>query len=274
VREAAAPPPPAAAPAAGDAASPAAPAAKVRRIRDLDATLTLGPIPGALPAVRRTAARPMIPDGAAAATVAPAEAPAAIARGPQKRIELSEEERAELSAGSGPAAQERHAPATLAEVEAAFAATADREEVARILLAYLARSYRRVALFHGSRRQIAGWMAHGEGVDQEAFAQYTVGFKEPSVFLNLLQGSGNHIGPLPPMQAHRRLALCWGGGLPRDCIVLPVRLRDRLVTVIYLDGGSRGLWGIDLDEMQRLTAATATAFEHCILTKKRGYPQS
>jgi hypothetical protein len=76
------------------------------------------------------------------------------------------------------------------------------------------------------------------------------------------------------MQAHRELALCWGGGLPRDCVVLPVRLKDRLVTAIYADGSSRGLWGIDLDQMQRLMAATATAFERCIVSKKRGYAQS
>jgi hypothetical protein len=76
------------------------------------------------------------------------------------------------------------------------------------------------------------------------------------------------------MATHRELALCWGGGLPRDCVVLPVRLMDRLVTVIYMDGGSRGLGGIDLEQMHRLTAATAAAFERCILSKKRGYAQS
>jgi hypothetical protein len=114
----------------------------------------------------------------------------------------------------------------------------------------------------------------GDGIDQEAFGRYAVSFRQPSVFLNLREGSGIHIGPLPPMTTHRELALCWGGGLPRDCVVLPVRLKDRLVSVIYMDGGSRGLGGIDLEQMHRLTAATAAAFERCILSKKRGYAQS
>jgi len=218
---------------------------------DLEATLTLGP---------------------------PAAAPPEPAAVPRETVAVTPSELAELGLGEAPATtlpeSPREAPATLEDVEAALAATSDSEEVGRLVLGFLARSFRRVALFQVSRDQVTAWMAHGDGIDQEAFARYAVSFKEPSVFLNLRQGSGIHIGPLPPMTTHRELALCWGGGLPRDCVVLPVRLKDRLVSVIYMDGGSRGLGGIDLEQMHRLTAATAAAFERCILTKKRGYAQS
>ncbi|MFP5298944.1 MAG: hypothetical protein ACLGHL_08165, partial [Actinomycetota bacterium] len=49
-----------------------------------------------------------------------------------------------------------------------------------------------------------------------------------------------HVGPLPPMPAHRELAQAWGGELPRDCVLLPVRLKDRLVAVIYALRGGEG----------------------------------
>lgn len=81
-----------------------------------------------------------------------------------------------------------------------------------------------------------------------------------------------HLGPLAPMPIHRELAAIWGGGMPRDSVVLPVRLKGRLVTVVYADGGDRGLGGVDLEQLQRLTAATAVAFERCIVAKKRGRP--
>ncbi|HVT58767.1 MAG TPA: hypothetical protein VHR45_10230 [Thermoanaerobaculia bacterium] len=165
----------------------------------------------------------------------------------------------------------REMPIAFAQLEAAFKATSDIEEVGRMLLGFLAQSFRRVALFQVARERVSGWMALGDGIDQEAFGSFSVGFDQPSVFLNLRRGSSLHIGPLPPMAAHRGLALAWGGGMPRDCLVLPVHLKDRLVTVIYADAGSRGLGRIDLEQMQRLTAATAAAFEHCILIKKRGY---
>lgn len=235
---------------------------------DLEATLTLGP-PQAAPPPRP------------AAVTAPREAAAPrreTAGVPHEIVAVTAAERAELGLDETQPAlapeSPREAPATLEAVEEAFAATTDSEEVGRILLGFLAHGFRRVALFQATRDHVSAWMAHGDGIDQEAFGRYAVSFKEPSVFLNLRQGNGIHIGPLPPMATHRELALCWGGGLPRDCVVLPVRLMNRLVSVIYMDGGSRGLGGIDLEQMHRLTAATANAFERCILGKKRGYAQS
>jgi hypothetical protein len=266
-------PPPPPLPESPPAAAPAPPPVAPPPPPDLEATLALGP----------RAARTPLPAGVAAPreTAAPRHEPAEV---PHEKVTITEAERAELglteaaTAGAAEAAlapgSPREAPATIEEVEAAFAETADSEEVGRILLGFLSRSFRRVALFQATREHVSAWMARGDGIDQEAFARYGVSFKEPSVFLNLRQGSGIHIGPLPPMATHRELALCWGGGLPRDCVVLPVRLMDRLVTVLYMDGGSRGLGGIDLEQMHRLTAATAAAFERCILSKKRGYAQS
>jgi hypothetical protein len=251
------------------AASAATVAAGAPRAPDLEVTLALGPpAPAAVAAARVAAAAPRQPP--------PAPPPPA-------KIALTDAERAELGLDEpppaappepAPAVPVREAPATLAEVEQAFAATTDSEEVGRILLGHLARSFRRVALFQVSRTHVTAWMAQGDGIDQEAFGRYAVSFKEPSVFLNLRQGSGMHLGPLPPMATHRELALCWGGGLPRDCVLLPVRLRDRLVTVIYADGASRGLGGIDLEQLHRLVAATKAAFGRCILEKKRGNAQS
>jgi hypothetical protein len=279
-------PQPAAPPAQPAQPAAAAPAGGRRagRAPDLETTMVLRP-PGL-----QSPAAPSSPDAGAApgsapsrlvaassTQPAPADGPVAVPE-PRRKVELTAAERVELGLGSAqpaaPAAPLRDAPSSLEEVEAAFARTTDLAEVGRILLGFLGHSYRRVALFQASRQKVTGWMAHGEGIDQEAFGRYSATFGEPSVFLNLQQGSGIHLGPLPPMQAHRELALCWGGGLPRDCVVLPVRLKDRLVTAIYADGSSRGLWGIDLDQMQRLMAATATAFERCIVSKKRGYAQS
>jgi hypothetical protein len=228
---------------------------------DLEATLTLGP-PAAATSPPPAAAAPQRGPGAA----------------PHETVAVTAAERAELGLGEAPPAtppeSPREAPATLEDVVEALALTHDSEEVGRLVLGFLAHSFRRVALFQVARDHVSAWMARGDGIDQEAFGRYAVSFKQPSVFLNLRQGSGIHIGPLPPMTTHRELALCWGGGLPRDCVVLPVRLKDRLVSVLYMDGGSRGLGGIDLEQMHRLTAATAAAFERCILSKKGGYAQS
>ena len=163
----------------------------------------------------------------------------------------------------------RRPPATPEEVDAALRRAGDLEEVADLLLAFLAARYRRAALFRAARAGASGWRAAGEGVDPAAFARFSVGFDQPSIFLNLRQGSGIHMGPLPPMPAHRELARTWGGELPRDCVMLPVRLKDRLVTVIYADRAEGGAPGLPLDELRRLAAATAAAYERSILRKKQ-----
>ena len=168
-----------------------------------------------------------------------------------------------------PAAPSPAVPASLDEVEAAFASIFDRDEVARILINFMARSYRRVALFQVGRGRVTGWTARGQAIDRERIAGFSIGLDQPSVFLNLAQGSGLHLGPLPAMPAHRELALAWGGELPAECVMVPVRIKDRLVTVIYADGGG-GKIRADLEGLRRLAAATAAAFERCILHKKHG----
>jgi hypothetical protein len=52
--------------------------------------------------------------------------------------------------------------------------------------------------------------------------------------------------------------------------MLPVRLKDRLVAVIYADGSKK----VDLVQLQRLAASMAAALGRCILLKKQGEAKS
>ena len=202
-------------------------------------------------------------------------APAPVAARRPMSVALTAAERAELGAAwteQAAADQSSPPPANLDAVEAALAAAKDLDAVGEILLAFLGRDHRRAALFQVSRDRVSGWKACGTGVDQEAFAAFAIGFDQPSVFLNLRQGSGLHLGPLPPMPAHRQLARAWGGDLPRDCLMLPVRIKDRLVMVIYADGAARG--PVELPQLQRLMSLATAAVERCILRRKRGEAKS
>jgi len=241
------------------------------------------PVPPAVqpPAPARQPAPAPVPRAAAAVATAPTTAPAptppppppVAAAAPRPRsVSLTPEERADLGAFSWvePAAADRSlpAPVSLDEAEQALAGARDLDEVGEILLGFLGRTYRRAALFHVTRDRVAGWRIHGTGIDREAFAQFSIGFDQPSLFLNLRQGSSLYLGPLPPMPAHRQLARTWGGDLPRDCVMLPVRVRERMVLVLYADGATAG--AISLPHVQRLTAAATAAVERCILARKHG----
>lgn len=214
------------------------------------------PAPAASAAPRPVAApqpAPVAQPAAAPAVPSPAPRPLSVA--------LTAEERVALGT----------APPEITSIEAAEKALAeagDFEEAGRILLGFLSRGWRRAALFRVIRDRVTGWMIEGPDVDRTAFPSLSLGFDQPSLFLNLRNGSGLHLGPLPPMPAHRQLAQIWGGDLPRECLVLPVRLRDRLVTILYADGPAKGLGSVDLSSMQRLTAAVAAAFERFALRKR------
>ncbi|MEO6193069.1 MAG: hypothetical protein ABIS20_08680 [Thermoanaerobaculia bacterium] len=216
-----------------------------------------------------------------AATVVAAEAvPAAAPVAPPLRsrsVSLTPEERADLGAVAWvePASTDRSlpVPASLDEVETALGKATDLEEVARVLLGFLGRDHRRAAIFQVTRERINGWRVHGTGIDREAFAAFSIGFDQPSLFLNLRHGSTLYLGPLPPMPAHRQLARTWGGDLPRDCVMLPVRIKDRLLMVVYADGATRG--PVELQQMQRLMNAATSAVERCILAnRQRGEAKS
>ena len=212
----------------------------------------------------------------AAAKVA-AAAPAPVPPLRSQSVSLTPEERADLGAVAWvePASTDRSLPipASLDEAETALGKATDLEEVARVLLGFLGRDHRRAAIFQVTRERINGWRVHGTGIDREAFAAFSIGFDQPSLFLNLRHGSSLYLGPLPPMPAHRQLARTWGGDLPRDCVMLPVRIKDRLLMVIYADGATRG--PVELQQMQRLMNAATGAVERCILAnRQRGEAKS
>jgi hypothetical protein len=92
------------------------------------------------------------------------------------------------------------------------------------------------------------------------------------VFLNLRHGSPLHLGPLPPMPAHRPLLTALGGGdPPGPCLLLPVRLGERLAAVIYGDREGAPVGGVDLDGLRRLAEQASIALERCISLKRKAH---
>lgn len=195
-------------------------------------------------------------------------------------IPLTAEERAELAreaappvdleatAALAPPALAPNLPTTLDELADALEATTDRDALARLMLGFLARRFDRAALFQVARGQVSGWLAIGRDVDLATFSKYRVGLDQPSVFLNLDRGNSLHLGSLPPMPAHRELAKSWGGELPRRVAMLPIRLGDRLVAVLYADGGDAAWTGFGIDVLHRLSADFAAALERCIRQRR------
>ncbi len=160
------------------------------------------------------------------------------------------------------------APGSLDELSRALEGTTDRDDLATLMLGFLIRHFRRAALFSISRGRASGWRALGESIDPVAFAKYRVALDQPSVFLNLDRGGSLYLGPLPPMPAHRELARSWGGGLPGRVAMLPIRLGDRLVAVLYFDGEDASWAEFGIEVLNRLRTDFAAALERCIRERR------
>lgn len=168
----------------------------------------------------------------------------------------------------GDMTQARRPPSPFGDIERLLSDQSDREVIGQVLLRTLSVAFRRSALFKVRKRRLRGWLARGDGFDPQLFAELELSLEDSSVFRHLQQGSEIYIGPLPHSPAHRRMACTWGGDLPKDCLMMPVRVRDRMVCVVYVDNGPEGLLQPDVDGLRHLVHRASMAFEWCILLKK------
>jgi hypothetical protein len=239
----------------GEAGAPAPPAPESAERRAVPRSNS----PWEHPEAALFGARPTSPVAARPIPRAPAPAAARVqARSPSLSVALTDHERAELL-DRGAATEEESddtrpvpadaplLPLSFEEVEERLRRVTDPEDVGRVILAFLGRMFERVALFRILRDGVEGWLGAGSALDQECLQSFRARFDQPSIFLNLRQGGSFYLGPLPPMAVHKTLARCWGGALPGECLLLPVRIRGRLVTVIFADRGPGAMGAMDLE---------------------------
>jgi hypothetical protein len=143
----------------------------------------------------------------------------------------------------------------------------DRDDVARTLLEFAAVRARRALLFKVQREEVAAWMAEGD-LDRARFAAYRVGLGRPSLFALLQGGAPMARGPLAPMPAHAELRAALRGPAASDGLAVPVRLKERLVAVLYAEPASGAFPAEVVQDLQRLAAKAAIAFELCIMRAK------
>lgn len=185
-----------------------------------------------------------------------------------------EENRALYRKSSSPRQSEGAGPtspfeAALAEAHERLEEASHRDEVGEALVDFLSSLFLHAGILIARADRIEGWVP-GRGVDPERFRRLSISLEQPSAFLNLKAGSPFHLGPLADIPAHRALVHCWDGRLPRGSLLLPVRLRDRLVAVLYGDRGESSLTGLPTERIQQLADHAAKAFERCIVLKKKG----
>ena len=147
--------------------------------------------------------------------------------------EVEEEEQTEDAA---PTAQPPPSPGTVYE---RMSRAEDRDDLARIVLGFAAANMERAMLFSVKADTAAPWDWIGVDLPRVQARSLRFPVTGASVF-SLMLGDGVYRGPVPGEPHHRFVYEALSIDVPREILLLPVYLNDRLVAIFHGDGGFTG----------------------------------
>ncbi len=150
----------------------------------------------------------------------------------------------------------------------ALANASDRDQAADLVLDHLAAGVYRVALFSLHQGRVMGWRSRGAAIVAEDFHTLILPLDRPSIFLNLAKGVEIHAGPLGGGEGNALLLDALGDPTPAEAVVVPVRVRGKVVAFLWLDQGRDGVAGVSIPLVQEVARLAGLAIEILVLRQK------
>jgi hypothetical protein len=143
-----------------------------------------------------------------------------------------------------------------------------RDQVAGLLLGALAGPARRVALFSVMSGRIMGWAGAGLGLVEDDFRTLILPLDRPSVFLNLVKGADIHVGPFGGGEGNALLLDALGDPTPKEAVIVPIRLRGKVASFIWIDRGGESAAAVQIADIQETARIAGLALEILVLRQK------
>jgi len=143
-----------------------------------------------------------------------------------------------------------------------------REDIADAVLGFCAPLFRRRMMLVVRGDTVMGWRGEGEGVDPDEVRKIAIPVAEPSVFSGLIQGADFWLGPMPTMPRNMEIVAGLGGTPPKECVILPIRMREKTVCLLYFDNIGDGVAGLPMPDLRRLGSKVSLAFQVYLLKSK------
>lgn len=147
---------------------------------------------------------------------------------------------------------------------AGLKAAGARDEVARLLLDYLALLLERALLFVIKRPLLVGQDARGDRIDPVAVKALAIHLDAPSIFRDVVAARLPYRGPMPETAANRAFAQTVGG-VGAEILIMPIAVRDRIIAVLFADSPRMPLPDAALHATCR---EAGLAYERLILASK------
>jgi hypothetical protein len=163
-------------------------------------------------------------------------------------------------------AQASDAPADL-DVFQRMSRAESSKELARIVLDHYADHAATCILFTVKSETATIWDWRGFELNPARVPSLMFPVTSGSIF-SMMLGDGQYCGPVPDKPEYEWFYSALGLAIPRQVLLAPVYLDDRLVTILYADGGERGKVGGREDDHRMLAARLGLAMKMLILKMK------
>lgn len=142
----------------------------------------------------------------------------------------------------------------------------ERDDIATAIIRYLKTDFPHCALFMVRGDTVSGWLAAGDK-PQQSFDHLTIPLAENSVFSQVAATRTHYLGPVISSNQNRKILEFFETPLPRNTLTVPLMVRDRLVSILYIQGQLEKLEQHFAD-IQYIVGKAEMAFKLLILKNK------
>ncbi|MDJ0763919.1 MAG: hypothetical protein QNJ97_13140 [Myxococcota bacterium] len=162
------------------------------------------------------------------------------------------------------------APFDLTAATQQLEAAPTRDAILELMLASAAEIFDFTALWVVQGTTAQGRAAVWRGDRSKKIDSLTVPLDKGGVFQIAFETRSFYLGPLSTSEVEEQVLSRLGRSWPKNCAVLPVTLRNRVILLLYADCGDQGVQSGQVSEFVHFLHAVGEAFEQLLLKQKYG----
>jgi hypothetical protein len=157
-------------------------------------------------------------------------------------------------------------PLSFLEAQEALMATGNRDDIAHTVMRYTAGKYLRSVIFSIHGDHLTGWEGVGRGLEGQAARKVGIAFTNNQ--FRAVRDSGKHY--LGAVQQDASVAAFFKliGGAPSTSVLVPILVRNKVVNIIYADGGPGRPSDTNVAELEVLAVRVGKAYESILIKRK------
>jgi HEAT repeat protein len=157
-------------------------------------------------------------------------------------------------------------PLAFSEASARLRAPANRHDIARALLGFALRELAFGSLWVVKDDRLEGWVGFGAGSDRIASSEVPIA--PGSAARVVIESRAHYLGPSPTDDTQGALLGALGRRPPRSVLMVPLRVRNRVVALFHGENGPDAIPGRLAGDIMLLVSQVQTAFEQLLLRQK------